>query len=68
MKESQDAYGQAMLDFFNGLGGYEIVERDDGHISITWELSTRRGSRPACLQQAGRKGAGRLTGGVDPLC
>jgi SAM-dependent methyltransferase len=34
MREGQDAYGQAMLDFFKGLGGYEVVERDDGHIGI----------------------------------
>lgn len=32
LTKQQDAFGQAMYDYFRGLGGYEIVERDDGHI------------------------------------
>jgi len=33
MKKSQDGYGQAMLDFHEGKGGYEICERDDGYVA-----------------------------------
>jgi SAM-dependent methyltransferase len=31
----QDAHGQAMLDFLEGRGGNEIVERDDGMIATS---------------------------------
>lgn len=31
----RDAYGHEVYDFFRGQGGYEIVERDDGHIDIS---------------------------------
>jgi SAM-dependent methyltransferase len=31
---SEDAYGQAMLDYFHGYGGWEIVEHEDGFASI----------------------------------
>ena len=31
----QDAYGQAVYDYFHGKGGFEIVERDDGGIAIS---------------------------------
>ncbi|MGH2662697.1 MAG: class I SAM-dependent methyltransferase [Actinomycetota bacterium] len=34
MKESQDAYGQAMLDHLQGREAWEIVERDDGYVSL----------------------------------
>jgi hypothetical protein len=34
LKDGQDAYGQAMLDHLRGRPAWEIVERDDGHISI----------------------------------
>jgi len=34
MKDSQDAYGHELLDYWNGNPGHEIVERDDGHFSI----------------------------------
>jgi hypothetical protein len=34
LKPEEDAYGQAMLDYLAGRGGYEVVERDDEHISI----------------------------------
>ncbi len=32
MTPEQDAYGQAIHDYFSGQGGFEIVERDDGWI------------------------------------
>jgi SAM-dependent methyltransferase len=32
MTPEQDAHGQAMLDFLEGLGAYELIERDDGMI------------------------------------
>lgn len=35
MKNHQDAYGHQVYDFYTGKGGYEIVERDDGHFSIS---------------------------------
>jgi SAM-dependent methyltransferase len=31
MRDYQDAYGQAVLDYLKGMGGFEIVERDDGY-------------------------------------
>ena len=31
----QDAYGQAMWDYFHGDGGFEIVERDDGLAAVS---------------------------------
>jgi SAM-dependent methyltransferase len=31
MKYDQDAYGQAVFDYMKGMGGFEIVERDDGY-------------------------------------
>jgi SAM-dependent methyltransferase len=34
LKLEEDAYGRAMLDYLAGRGGYEIVEREDGYISI----------------------------------
>ncbi len=33
LQSHQDAYGHAMVDYLNGVGGLEIVERDDGYIS-----------------------------------
>jgi SAM-dependent methyltransferase len=35
MKDSQDAYGHAMLDYLETGEGFEIAERDDGFISIS---------------------------------
>ena len=35
LKPHEDAIGQAMLDHFEGRGGEEIVERDDGFILAT---------------------------------
>lgn len=35
LMDHQDAYGHAMLDHLNGMGGLEIVERDDGYISCS---------------------------------
>ena len=31
MKYDQDAYGHAVFDYLKGMGGFEIVERDDGY-------------------------------------
>jgi len=31
MKYDQDAYGHALFDYLKGMGGFEIVERDDGY-------------------------------------
>jgi len=31
MKDDQDAYGRAVFDYLKGMGGFEIVERDDGY-------------------------------------
>jgi SAM-dependent methyltransferase len=31
MKYDQDAYGHAVFDYLNGMGGFEIVQRDDGY-------------------------------------
>ncbi|MFH0908216.1 MAG: methyltransferase domain-containing protein [bacterium] len=31
----RDAYGHEVYDFHRGQGGYEIVERDDGHVDIS---------------------------------
>jgi SAM-dependent methyltransferase len=35
MRNLQDAHGNAMFDYLNGKGAFEIVERDDGFITIT---------------------------------
>lgn len=35
MRNLQDAHGNAMIDYLNGKGAFEIVERDDGFITIT---------------------------------
>lgn len=35
MRSDQDAYGHAMLDYLEGRGGAEIVERDDGYLEAT---------------------------------
>lgn len=35
MKDSKDVYGHLVYDYFNGIDAYEIVERDDGFISIS---------------------------------
>jgi SAM-dependent methyltransferase len=34
-REDWDAFGQAMYDDYHGLGGYEIIERDDGFFSLS---------------------------------
>ena len=31
----QDAFGQALRDHLDGVEGYEIIERDDGHIDLS---------------------------------
>lgn len=31
----QDAYGQAMYDFYRGKGGYEVDEREDGLVGVS---------------------------------
>ena len=35
MDDWQDAYGHEMLDYCEGRGAPEIVERDDGHIAVS---------------------------------
>ena len=30
LSEQQDGYGQALYDYHQGKGGYEIIEREDG--------------------------------------
>ena len=35
MRDYQDAYGHEMYDYFEGNGGFEIVERDDGFFDIS---------------------------------
>ena len=57
LTKKQDAFGQAMWDHYQGKNTYEIVERDDGHISpsggprtyfaqfSTWPVSSRKGLR-----------------------
>jgi len=57
LTEAQDAYGRAMVDWYRGRGGYEIVERDDGFIGLSsgpqvylaehreWPSFERRGIR-----------------------
>jgi SAM-dependent methyltransferase len=35
MRNLQDAHGNAMFDYLNGKSAFEIVERDDGFITIT---------------------------------
>lgn len=35
LRDDEDAYGHAVLDHFEGRGGYEVVERDDGHVSVS---------------------------------
>jgi len=33
LTSQQDGYGHALYDYYRGKGGYEINERDDGHIA-----------------------------------
>ena len=35
MKDYQDAFGHGMYDYFEGEGGLEIVERDDGYFDVS---------------------------------
>ncbi len=35
MKDCQDAFGRAIYDYFEGEGGLEIVERDDGYFAVS---------------------------------
>ncbi|HHH75902.1 MAG TPA: class I SAM-dependent methyltransferase [Phycisphaerae bacterium] len=35
LMKKQDAYGQAVFNYYHGLGGSEIVERDDGYFDIS---------------------------------
>jgi SAM-dependent methyltransferase len=32
VKTLQDAFGHALMDFYRGIGGWAVVERDDGYI------------------------------------
>jgi len=42
LSEQEDAYGRAILDFYEGKGGFEIFELDDGFIDVAM-----RGGLPA---------------------
>lgn len=42
LSEQEDAYGRAILDFYEGKGGFEIFELDDGFIDVAM-----RGALPA---------------------
>lgn len=35
LQDHEDAFGQEMMDHLLGKGGYEIVERDDGHFEVS---------------------------------
>jgi SAM-dependent methyltransferase len=35
LQENQDAFGHALLDYLEGKGGEEIVERSDGHLALS---------------------------------
>ena len=35
LKKCQDAYGQAMHDYYHGGDGYEVIERDDGYFGVS---------------------------------
>lgn len=41
LRDSQDAYGQAMLDHLRGREAWEIGERDDGYVSNEFVLCRR---------------------------
>jgi SAM-dependent methyltransferase len=47
MMPEEDAYGQAMLAYYHGKLSYEIVELDDGYISISGGSSTYFSEYPA---------------------
>jgi len=34
-KDYQDAFGHEMYDYYQGKGGFEVIERDDGYIDIS---------------------------------
>ena len=34
MKDTEDGFGHEIYDHFMGKGGFEILERDDGHIEV----------------------------------
>jgi len=35
MRDYQDAFGHEMYDYFQGEGGFEVVERDDGYVDVS---------------------------------
>lgn len=35
LKNSQDAFGHALMDFHRGVGGHAVVERDDGYVDAS---------------------------------
>lgn len=35
MKRHSDAFGQSLIDFYEGKGGYGVVERDDGFVGLS---------------------------------
>ncbi len=40
MKNGQDAFGRALLDFYSDRGGFALVERDDGLVDFDRPLET----------------------------
>jgi SAM-dependent methyltransferase len=63
MKESQDAFGHALLDHLDGHETYEIIERDDGFIDVS--ASTADYFKPFAdwsplVQEASRRAVGRV--------
>lgn len=63
MNENQDAYGQAMHDYFKGRGAVEIAERDDGCIGLSGDPDqyfTEYPDWPLHKQQAIRMARGKV--------
>jgi SAM-dependent methyltransferase len=63
MKKSEEGYGQALVDFHEGRGGYEICERDDGLVGISagpHMYFTQHKDWPSYVRQALRFARGRV--------
>ena len=35
LEKHEDAFGQEIYDYYHGKGGFEIIERDDGHFDVS---------------------------------
>lgn len=59
MKDSQDAYGHQMYDYFRGKAVAEIVERDDGYLDVStgskYYLLVSKGEMRGLLEGTGWK-------------